>query len=124
MKAFFLVKDNDKKTLVLSIRGTLSPRDILTDLCANCENFFVEDKSDFAEIGNIDNANIDTDMLALASSIMVGRAHKGMVDAAKSIARKTGKMISDELRSESDYSLVIVGHSLGGGVAGKQGLLY
>jgi len=76
----------------------------------------VEDKSDFVEIGNIDNEN-DMDMLALASSVMVGRAHKGMIDAAKSIARKTGKMISDELRSASDYSLVIVGHSLGGGVA-------
>jgi hypothetical protein len=69
----------------------------------------VEDESNFFEIGDIEGE----------SPIMVGRAHKGMVDAAKSVARITGKIISIELRAESDCSLVIVGHSLGGGVAGE-----
>ena len=105
---------------MLSIRGTLSPRDILTDLCASCENFFIEDKPDFVEIGHIESGTDTASLLVdteSTSPIMVARAHKGMVDAAKSVARITGKTISDELRSSCDYSLVIVGHSLGGGVA-------
>lgn len=122
-QAFFLVKDVDRKTLVLSIRGTMSPRDILTDLCASSENFFVEDRSDLIEIGDIESeggACNTTDLkMPTTSPIMVGRAHKGMVDAAKYVARITGKIISDELRSAKEYSLVVVGHSLGGGVGGK-----
>lgn len=118
------MRDVERKALVLSIRGTMSPRDILTDLCASCENFFVEDESNFVEIGDIEgdsdmNSDVSHDTVAVISPIMVGRAHKGMVDAAKSVARITGKIISDELRAESDCSLVIVGHSLGGGVAGE-----
>lgn len=109
-QAFFLVDDVERKAIVLSIRGTLSPRDILTDLCASCENFFVEDKSGDDGRGYANSS---------LSTIMVGRAHKGMVYAAKSISKMTGKIITDELRSKADYSLVIVGHSLGGGVAGK-----
>jgi hypothetical protein len=119
-KAFFLVRDVERRTIVLSIRGTLSPRDILTDLCASYENFFVEDKSDFVEIGDIDGDKDSVPVIIPSPSpIMVGRAHKGMVDAARQVARLTGKLISDELRSNKDYSLVVVGHSLGGGVAGE-----
>lgn len=89
----------------------------------SCENFFVEDKSDFVVIGDIENeedvCNSTDQLTDNASPIMVGRAHKGMVNAAKSVAIITGKIISDELRSATDYSLVIVGHSLGAGVGGK-----
>lgn len=118
-QAFFLVDDVERKAIVLSIRGTMSPRDILTDLCASCENFFVEDKSEVVEIGDIECDDGRGYANSSLSTIMVGRAHKGMVYAAKSISKMTGKIITDELRSKADYSLVIVGHSLGGGVAGK-----
>eukprot|EP00804_Cyclotella_cryptica_P009082 CCRYP_003168-RB/>CCRYP_003168-RB protein AED:0.15 eAED:0.15 QI:21/0.71/0.37/1/0.85/0.75/8/0/938 len=112
--AFFVARDKERKTIVLSIRGTMSPRDILTDLCASSENFFVEDVFDSEDIGNIDySANNESHF----SPIIVKRAHKGMVLGAKSVARMTGKLIGDELRSNADYSLVVVGHSLGGGVA-------
>lgn len=101
----------------------MSPRDVLTDLCATCENFFVEDKPDYAEIGNIqcdqNSSNDSSDAMHSTLPIMIGRAHKGMVDAAKAVARMTGKTITDELQSAEDYTLVLVGHSLGGGVAGK-----
>lgn len=93
----------------MAIRGSFSPRDLLTDLCASCESFIVEDELEIGEIGYY--RNLTTPRLIL------GRAHKGMVDAARSIAAMTGKTLSDELGAHPDYNLVIVGHSLGGGVA-------
>ncbi|KAL7530845.1 hypothetical protein ACHAXR_010145, partial [Thalassiosira sp. AJA248-18] len=107
--AYYIARDMKRKAIVLGIRGTASPRDILTDLCASSESFIVEDDP---EIGNIGEDNVST-----SPPLIVGRAHKGMVDAAKSVARATGKLISDELNAYPDFTLVIVGHSLGGGVA-------
>ncbi|KAL7543495.1 hypothetical protein ACHAWF_014294 [Thalassiosira exigua] len=104
--AYYVARDVGRKSIVLSIRGSLSPRDILTDLCASSENFLVEDGPN---IGDVEGAS--------APPLLMGRAHKGMVDAARSVARMTGKVISDELEARPDYDLVIVGHSLGGGVA-------
>jgi len=139
--AYFIVRDVKRRSIVLSIRGTLSPRDILTDLCASTENFIVEDCSegnytasdnagDIATIGDIgddgDSHIITTQPLQPSivkktsfskPPLIIGRAHKGMIDAAKSVGRMTGKIITEELRSHPDYSLIILGHSLGGGVA-------
>ncbi len=141
MKAYFIVRDVKRRSIVLSIRGTLSPRDVLTDLCASTENFIVEDCSDgnftaadaagnIATIGDIGcdgesqintsqplQPSIVTKTTYTKPPLIIGRAHKGMIDAAKSVGRMTGKIITEELRSHPDYSLVILGHSLGGGVA-------
>ncbi|KAL3802113.1 hypothetical protein HJC23_010869 [Cyclotella cryptica] len=116
--AFFLVDDVERKAIFLSVRGTMSPCDILTYLYVSCENFFVEDKSDIVEIGDIEHDNDEVSPNSTLSPIIVARAHKGMVDAATSISKMTGKIITDELRSKKDYLLIILGHSLGGGVAG------
>jgi hypothetical protein len=123
--AFFLVRDTMRNTLVLGIRGTLSPRDVLTDLCASCENFLIEDNPDVlladeepivtgseSVFGSIDESRT-TDW----GQVQFSRAHSGMVDAAKCVARMTAKIISEELHSDPSLSLVIVGHSLGGGIA-------
>mmetsp|Transcript_8296 Transcript_8296/g.17707 ORF Transcript_8296/g.17707 Transcript_8296/m.17707 type:complete len:462 (-) Transcript_8296:39-1424(-) len=137
--AYYIARDANRKAIVLSIRGSLSPRDILTDLCASSENFIVEDDPTnyIGSIGEEEggdgsttkqsNTNDNDAGSAISATtpitiptpppLMVGRAHKGMVDAARSVARMTGRIISDELNSHPDYSLVIVGHSLGGGVA-------
>lgn len=109
LPAYYIARDTKRKTLVLSIRGSLSPRDILTDLCASCEDFFVEDDTDIGEIGS----NTTT----TPPPLIRGRAHKGMVDAARQISLLTGGIITDELATNPDYTLIIVGHSLGGGVA-------
>jgi hypothetical protein len=85
----------------------------LTDLICSCENFFFEDD---VEIGGIFDSNTTKPLLG-TPPLVIGRAHKGMVDAARSIAGMTGKIISDELDAKPDYTLIIVGHSLGGGVA-------
>jgi len=113
--AFFLVRDRKRNTIVLSIRGTLSPRDVLTDLCASCENFLVEDNP---EVLSTEEEQIVTDdSESVLRDIEFSRAHSGMVEGARFVARVTAKLISDELQLDPNYSLVIVGHSLGGGVA-------
>ena len=90
--AFFIVRDVNRKNIVLSIRGTLNAKDILTDLCATAEGFGAEipckDSKDtrnsrkislFARIfggktPNVSNANCTS-----------FRAHHGMIQG-KSIA--------------------------------------
>ncbi len=107
--AYYIARDVKRKAIVLAIRGSFSPRDLLTDLCASCENFIVEDELEIGEIGTYRNST--------TPRLLFGRAHKGMVDAARTIAAMTGKIISEELDAHPDYKLICVGHSLGGGVA-------
>ena len=78
--AYYIVRDTNRKVIVLGIRGSLSPRDCLTDLCASCENFLVEDV-----IGNIatdddDDRRADgsstSDNNATIPPLIVGCGHK------------------------------------------------
>ncbi len=52
------------------------------------------------------------------------RAHQGMVSSARSVSKMTHQLIASELESNPDYHLVLVGHSLGGGVAAVLGTLW
>lgn len=97
LPAHFLMRDVKRKTIVLCIRGTLSPKDVLTDLCCTAEDF-----SD--EIGEIDY---------FRSTKTQARAHHGMLESARGVAEITRKLISSELASRPEYDLIIVGHSLG-----------
>jgi hypothetical protein len=91
--AFFVVRDETRKSkrLVLSIRGTWSPHDVLTDLSCTPENYTVGKRQH--------------------------QAHNGMLEAARGVASMAQELIAQELDEHPDYSLVIVGHSLGGSVA-------
>jgi hypothetical protein len=97
--SYFIVRDTKHKKLVLAIRGTLSARDVLTDLCATGESF---------ETGCEGKH----------------RAHHGMLESARGVAKETRDIVKVELEENPDYSLVIVGHSLGGGVAAVLGTLW
>jgi len=96
---FFVCMDHDKRAVVVTIRGTLSLQDILTDFSLEAEKIPLEggDPSWFG--------------------------HKGMIKAALYIKRKlesgilTRAFHSDPDRHTESYRLVLVGHSLGAGTA-------
>lgn len=89
-----------KKKVVISIRGTLSPKDALTDLTGDSERLPVEEQH----------------------GTWLG--HKGMVYSAEYIKKKLEQEMilsqafgRDLSKGTMHYGLVIVGHSLGAGTA-------
>ncbi|OQR78732.1 sn1-specific diacylglycerol lipase alpha-like [Tropilaelaps mercedesae] len=103
---FLIALDHERRTVVVSVRGTLSLQDIITDLNAD------------GELLPVDPPRVD----------WIG--HQGMVKAAEYIK---SKLIDDGLlnyafsyssdRGTSTYDLVLVGHSLGAGTAAVLSIL-
>ncbi|XP_063850553.1 diacylglycerol lipase-alpha-like isoform X2 [Scylla paramamosain] len=97
---FFVALDHKRRTVVISIRGTLSMKDVVTDLNAESEPIPMDDTRE--------------DWLG----------HKGMVSAAEYIRRKlrddnilSRALSFDPARGTQTYDFVLVGHSLGAGTA-------
>ncbi|CAM4705963.1 unnamed protein product [Leuciscus chuanchicus] len=92
---FFVALDHKREAVLVAVRGTLSLKDVLTDLSAECENISVEGVSGTCY------------------------AHKGISQAAHYIYKK---LVNDGILSQAfniapEYKLVITGHSLGAGTA-------
>ncbi|KAJ7523940.1 hypothetical protein O6H91_18G069400 [Diphasiastrum complanatum] len=85
--AFYIAVDDTRQCVVMSIRGTLTATDILTDLNPHSEQF----------VG--------------------GYAHSGMLAAARSFMDSEASTLQDILIANEGYKLVLVGHSLGAGTA-------
>lgn len=107
--AYFVVRDRARRTIVVGIRGTWSPHDVLTDLCCTAEECEVESTSGLS---------------AMLGSTDVVRAHHGMLQAARSVQADVEAILDEEVKSNPDYELVIVGHSMGGGIAALLGILW
>ncbi|CAL4059419.1 unnamed protein product, partial [Meganyctiphanes norvegica] len=97
---FFVALDHSRRAIVISIRGTLSMKDVITDLNAESEPIPMD--------------IIKEDWLG----------HKGMVAAAEYIRTKLREegildkaFAADPSRGTPNYDLVLVGHSLGAGTA-------
>ncbi|PAA82193.1 hypothetical protein BOX15_Mlig000541g5 [Macrostomum lignano] len=96
--AFYLARDDERKCIVLGVRGTLSLSDALTDLQV---------------------AMVQVDQAAPAY-----QAHAGIVQCARAINAKVSESVLQAAMEENpDYRLVVVGHSLGAGVAALLGYL-
>ncbi|MBN3277760.1 DGLB lipase, partial [Polyodon spathula] len=98
---FFVALDHKKEAVLVAVRGTLSLRDALTDLSADCENLLLEGVSGPCY------------------------AHKGIKQAANYIYKK---LINDGILNQAftiapEYKLVITGHSLGAGTAAVLSIL-
>ncbi|XP_034190848.1 inactivation no afterpotential E isoform X1 [Osmia lignaria lignaria] len=97
---FFVALDYTKKKVVVSIRGTLSMKDVLTDL------------------------NAEGEVLPLSPPRDDWLGHKGMVQAAEYIRKKlleeeiiSRAFAKDPSRGTHQFGLTLVGHSLGAGTA-------
>ncbi|XP_073834204.1 inactivation no afterpotential E isoform X2 [Musca autumnalis] len=97
---FFVAIDYTQKKIVISIRGTLSMKDILTDL------------------------NAEAEVLPLNPPRDDWLGHKGMVQAAVYIKNKLQEeniieraLNKNPERNTDSFGLVVVGHSLGAGAA-------
>uniref|UniRef100_A0A8C1SDE5 Diacylglycerol lipase-beta n=1 Tax=Cyprinus carpio TaxID=7962 RepID=A0A8C1SDE5_CYPCA len=92
---FYVALDHKREAVLVAVRGTLSLKDVLTDLSAECENLSVEGISGTCY------------------------AHKGISQAAHYIYKR---LVNDGILSQAfniapEYKLVICGHSLGAGAA-------
>lgn len=103
---FFVAVDYKKRSVVISIRGTLSLEDILTDL------------------------NASEEILPLNPLREDWFTHKGILEAAVNIKQQLEEreLIEQALnhsfeKGSNSYDLVIVGHSLGGGTGAILALL-
>ncbi|KAK0092375.1 hypothetical protein PV326_001578 [Microctonus aethiopoides] len=97
---FFVALDYTRKKVVISIRGTLSMKDVLTDL------------------------NAEAEVLPLTPPRDDWLGHKGMVQAAEYIRKKisderiiTQAFMKNPTRGTDQFGLTLVGHSLGAGTA-------
>ncbi|TRY67654.1 hypothetical protein TCAL_05860 [Tigriopus californicus] len=93
---FFVAVDQRYRKIVISIRGTLSLEDALTDLCAT-----------------------PSEMTAFDPDLKGFQAHNGILSAAKYVYDQlVEKHVLDKAFSYyDDYQLVVTGHSLGAGTA-------
>ncbi|XP_021709577.1 sn1-specific diacylglycerol lipase beta [Aedes aegypti] len=92
---FCVLADHSTKSIVISIRGSLSMRDVFTDLVANAERF-------------------DAPGMPPDSS-----AHRGMVAGVDCLLKRLreGNMLERIFNTYPEYTLVLTGHSLGAGVS-------
>jgi Lipase (class 3) len=153
--AYFLVRDHDRRALVLSIRGTFSMDDILTDLCCTTSEINIatatatatatgetivsaaavrrrRPRSSFfgSTVKNNESSLVQRALTYWGynhhrrnSSVVKCRAHSGMLQAAESLRSELANVLEAELQSAPAYSLVLVGHSMAGGIAALLGVL-
>eukprot|EP00928_Gymnodinium_smaydae_P084476 TRINITY_DN6774_c0_g2_i2.p1 TRINITY_DN6774_c0_g2~~TRINITY_DN6774_c0_g2_i2.p1 ORF type:complete len:639 (+),score=117.36 TRINITY_DN6774_c0_g2_i2:133-2049(+) len=84
--AFVAARDHEMRWIVVAVRGTLSLKDILTDVAAKQVDF------------------------------LDGRAHEGFVHCADFLEERLVDVLSAELRQHPGYRIVFCGHSMGGAV--------
>ena len=96
--AFYLVVDHKRKKIVLSIRGTASIGDFITDLHWDCTKWSVGGTT--------------------------GYVYEGWLRGAESIRKSVTNTLVHACRQYSEYKVLITGHSMAGGVAGLLGLMY
>ncbi|XP_046822696.1 diacylglycerol lipase-beta-like isoform X1 [Vespa crabro] len=98
---FCVIVDHKTSSIVIIVRGSLSLRDLITDIAAASETF---------------------ECLGLPSGSM---AHKGMILGAKTLLKQLHhyKILEMAFNTYPTYTLTLTGHSLGAGVAVLLGIL-
>lgn len=91
---FCVLVDHFKKTVIITIRGTLSMRDVITDMTAECGYFDIDD-------------------------LQNQPAHIGILNTADNIYQiiKEENLLGEAFKTNPNYQLTVTGHSLGAGTA-------
>jgi len=95
LPAFYVANDRSRNWIVISIRGTHSPQDLLTDLHAAAAPF----------------------ALAIGGTRLRGTVHAGMLAAARILLRAVTPVVAAMKKELPSARVVVVGHSLGAGTA-------
>mmetsp|Transcript_17529 Transcript_17529/g.34463 ORF Transcript_17529/g.34463 Transcript_17529/m.34463 type:complete len:696 (+) Transcript_17529:169-2256(+) len=99
----FVAVSHISRKVIISIRGTMRPHDVLVDLVCEQEEL----------VSMYDN-----------EKVIEGRAHQGFMRSAQRLANDLHEPVVELLRSNPGYELVVTGHSLGAGVATLLTLLW
>lgn len=121
--AYFVVRDRIRKSLVVCIRGTWSPHDVLTDLCCTSQDFETP-RGEESALELLSEFCCAVDEFEGGFSVRRVAGHHGMLEAAKALQKHIEELVEKELTINPDYSLVLVGHSMGGGVAALLGAIW
>jgi hypothetical protein len=119
---YFIVRDQSKQKIVLCVRGTWTPHDILTDMGCTAEDFDPppRDLATASMFGDLVRSPTNYLWKTLGKK---SRAHHGMLEAARALFLDAKPILEKELESNPTFGLVLVGHSMGGGVAALLGTL-
>jgi hypothetical protein len=117
--AYFIVRDRSRRKLVLCIRGTLSAHDLLTDLCCSPDEYELPRSTSRSRIKTLSDYWWNG-----GSAHIKMRAHQGMLQASRLLKKDAEDLIRSHLKENPGFSLVLVGHSMGGGVAALLGTLW
>jgi sn1-specific diacylglycerol lipase len=115
---YYIAVDHGKKTVVLAFRGSLSMEDIIRDLL-----FEPADLDLWVEEKRVSGWDAPLPDLKPASETTKYAAHSGIFEAARATladVQRSGVLAGLLLGPDKklpDYKLVVVGHSLGAGVA-------
>ncbi|CAI4230423.1 unnamed protein product [Auanema sp. JU1783] len=110
---FVVFADHDTNSVVVTIRGSCSIMDLITDLCLDDEVLSVDVDTDpvLAQDSTLDNGEV--------------RVHRGMLRSARYVfdCLRKHRVLEDMFVLNPTYKLVVCGHSLGAGVASLLTLL-
>lgn len=96
--AYYLAVDHQRQKIVLSIRGSSSIGDVITDVNAKCKRYEC-----FGTTGYV---------------------HEGILEAAQFVHKSATDSLVTACQQYMEYQVVITGHSLGAAVAALLGLMY
>ncbi|KAJ1271624.1 hypothetical protein BS78_06G141500 [Paspalum vaginatum] len=132
--AYFVVVLHDKRTVVIGVRGTETPEDLITDgLCRECA-FTMED------LDGLVNEKLPATTREKVVSTFPHYGHGGIVESARELFMQLNECTGENTSSGTGrlgflskllgeggechgYKVRIVGHSLGGAVATVLGML-
>jgi len=114
---FFVAVDDDAQAIIISVRGTMSFLDAITDVTASCELLF-KDGDNFLSTPKRREGPREFYDDEVPKDVHYS-GHRGMVTAAENLLlyfRQTQLLIRAR-ESRPGYKIVTTGHSLGAGIA-------